>query len=743
MVTRLRCALTLALVAYARESYAQTAPPAPPPVPAWPAPPAETTPAPAVASAPVEVTVRGDRASTRNRNGATVATLSREDIQALPAGDSQVLSDVIATQAGVVRDVYGLELFHVHGLEYGISYCIDGIPIMYGAGESFADVVPTRLVESVSLITNGIPVEYGANGGVVELTTRRPSETPAGDAQVLYGSFNTVQPAVTYTQSFGKWDVLLGGNYLTTDYGLNAPQFTPIVHDAETAGAAFGKVDFRPSDHDHFELLTQWQAHSYQIPIDTTIEPLSDAPPGAVRATDAYGNAPPVFVPYGANPTEQEQDLLAAVSYLRSVGGDKLQISPYFRYSTIGLDCDPDGSLGPTADPDTTCTNLNRRVLHEGANASYAWDVAAHHHVKAGVLADDAQESLGFSLFTNHDSPGAGPNPSLTQSGSDDLNVFQGGAYLQDEITAGKATVAPGVRVDLENASYAGSSNVPDLLLVVPTLRVGFTYALTDHLMFHASGGYIGSNPQTLDVPIVAEAFGLTKSIPAADTLKAEKDEQADLGLTYRIPHRLKVNVTAWGRTSQDTIDWNPVSTSAVLVNYNWAQGRAVGVDLSADAVIDKYLTAFGNVSPQLAETEGVSSAQYLFTSSAVNYQGWSELDHTQFLTMSFGADLHDANAASHLSALVQYGSGLRTGPDFNENLPAHCTLNVTLRHKFDSAPLHPEVAIDVLNVLNEVTVLRIADGYFGSSYGPPRRVFLRLIVPFGGSERTASQERL
>jgi hypothetical protein len=686
-----------------------------------------------------DVRVQGTRAE---KAGATVAVISRDDIETLPSGDSQVLSDVLATQAGLVRDVYGLELFHVHGLEYGISYFIDGIPILYGAGESFADVIPTRLVERVNLITSGIPVEYGANGGVVELTSRRPSDKPAGEVQMLYGTFNTVQPSANYSQSFGKWDVLVGGNYFTSQYGLNAPQFTPIVHDAETAGAAFGKVDFRPSAHDRLELLTEWQTHSYQIPIDTTIQPRSDAPPGAVRGNDVYGNAPPVFVPYNANPTENEQDLLAAISYVHSAEGQKLQISPYFRDSTIGLNCDPTGSLGPTADPNTTCTNLNRRVLHEGVNGTYGWNVAEHQHWKAGVIADDAQETLGFSLFTNQGSSNGGPNPNMTKTGADDINVLQAGAFLQDAITAGKATLSPGVRVDLENAIYSGS-DVSDLLLASPSVRLGFTYDLTDRLLFHASAGYIWSNPQTLDVPAVAQAFGLVGSIPAGDNLKAEKDEQADVGLTYRMPRHLKVNLTVWGRTSQDTLDWNPVGTSAVLVNYNWERGRAVGFDLSVDAMVSRYLTAFGNVSPQLAEVEGVNSAQYLFTPSAVNYQGWGELDHTQFLTMNFGADLHDEDAKSHLSALVQYGSGLRTGPDFNENLPAHCTLNLTLRHKFDIGPVHPEVAIDVLNVLNEVSVLRIADGYFGSSYGPPRRVFVRLIVPFGGSGDTASREHI
>jgi hypothetical protein len=680
-----------------------------------------------------EVNVYGTRDTAP---GATVAVVTRKDIETLPSGDSQVLSDVIATQAGVVRDVFGLELFHIHGLEYGITYTIDGIPIMYGAGESFADVVPTRLVDSIHLITSGMPVEYGANGGVVELTTRRASEEPAGDVQLLYGNFNTVQPSANYSQSFGKWDVLVGGHYLTTDYGLPAPQFIPIVHDAETAGAAFGKVDFHASAHDRFELLTEWQAHSYQIPIDTTLEPLSDAPPGAIRAVDGYGNAPPVFVPSNANPTEQEQDLLAAISYVHTGDGEKLQVSPFFRYSTIGLNCDPTGSLGPTADPGTTCTNLNRQVLHEGASATYAWDFGASQRWKAGLLVDDAQEAFNASLFTNQGSPNGGPNPGLTQTSADNINVLQGGAFLQDEIAVGRATFFPGVRLDLENAAYSGPATPPPgLLLAGPSVRLGITYAISDTLLLHASTGYIWSNPQTLDVPAVAEAFGLTRSIPTGDELKAEKDEQADLGLTYRVPGRLKLNLTVWGRTSQDTIDWNPVGPSAVLVNYNWAEGRAYGLDLSADAVVARVLTTFASVSPQSAEVEGVDSAQYLFTPSAVNYQGWTQLDHTQFLTMNFGADLHEPTdrPLSHLSVLAQYGSGLRTGPDFNENLPPHCTLNVTLRHRFESVALHPEVAIDVLNALNESYPLRIADGYFGSSYGAPRRVNLRLIVPFGG----------
>jgi hypothetical protein len=95
------------------------------------------------------------------------------------------------------------------------------------------------------------------------------------------------------------------------------------------------------------------------------------------------------------------------------------------------------------------------------------------------------------------------------------------------------------------------------------------------------------------------------------------------------------------------------------------------------------------------------------------------------------GVDLHDESEQSHLSVLFQYGSGLRTGPDNNETVPGHSVWNMTLRHRFD-LPLHPEVAVDVLNAFDAVYAIRIANGFVGSAYGPLRQVDVRLSVPFG-----------
>jgi outer membrane cobalamin receptor len=670
------------------------------------------------------------------QTGSSAATITRDALQTLPGGDAQSLSDIIAVEPGIVRDVFGIGPVHVRANQNGIVYALDGVLLPQGLLFQFAETVPTRLVQSVNLLTGGLPAEYGSQngaGGVIDVTTRRPSERPEGEVQLLYGTYQTIQPSAAYSQAFGKWDVFLEGTYLGTQLGLNPPDVSPILHDAEIAGSAFGKVDYDATAKDRLELIAEFAQHNFQVPIDPTVLPLSDAPPGAVRGVDSYGNAPPVFVPYNAHPTEAEQDLFATLAYVRVSEGTRLQVSPYVRYTTSHLNCDPVLSLGATADPGTTCANVDRRLWHEGASATYAWSMGAQQRWKAGVLLDDTQSALSYSQFTRDDeSPSGGPDPGLTINGGDHINILLAGAFVQDEITVGKAKFFPGVRADVQNAVFE-ASHQPQLLLAGPSARLGFSYAFSDALVLHAYAGYLWSPPTSLDAPVAAARLaGVTGAIPAADNLKPERDEDAELGLAYRIFRRLKASLTAWGRYSQDTIDVQNVGPTSLVVNYNYARGRAVGVELAADAVASKYLTAFGNVTWELGYGQGVDSAQYLFAPADLAYTGWQILDHVQNWTVNAGADLHDEAARAHFSVLAQYGSGLRTGPNNDETVPGHFTLNATVRYRFDFV-LRPEIAIDVLNVLDAEYPLRIANGYFDGAYGPPRQVDLRLIVPFGG----------
>jgi outer membrane cobalamin receptor len=683
----------------------------------------------------VEVHVSGDRAVARGQTGSSVATVSRKDLQALPGGDAQTLTQIVLTQPGFTPDSFGPDgVLHIRGSEMGVLYLVDGVPIPGSLAGQFADILPTGLVQNLRLISGGQPVEYGPNaGGVVDVTTRHGTGKPAGEVQMVYGTYQRAQPSGWYSQAFGKADVFVAGTLLTTQRGLDAPAASPILHDAEQSGNVFGRVDYRLSDHDRIELLARYSQQHFQIPIDPTLLPLSDGPPGAIRGNDIYGNSPPPFVPYNANPTELERDLFATVAYAHAFSTGSVQLAPYVRYSYGDLNCDPTGSLGATADPGSYCANVARSLLHEGQNVTYAWTAGSLQSWKAGVVLDDAQSGVDYVQFARDDaSLLGGPNPALTVSDRDNTNILSSGAFLQDEITIGKFKLFPGLRADLQNATFTGTRQ-PNHLLAGPSARLGFSYEFSKALVLHGFAGYLWQPPSTIDASVAARVLipGLAgQSIPV--DVKAERDESAEIGLTYRIPQRLDATLTGFGRYSQDTLDVQPVGSTDLIEDYNYIRGRAVGVELAYRAVANEYLQGFGNGSWNIAQGQGIDSARYLFAPDQVAYQGWQKLDHMQEWTVNVGIDLHDESEASHLSVLFQYGSGLRTGPDNNETVPGHSTWNLTLRHRFDFA-LHAEVAIDVFNALDAVYAIRIANGFVGSAYGPLRQVDARLTIPFGG----------
>jgi Carboxypeptidase regulatory-like domain/TonB-dependent Receptor Plug Domain len=687
-----------------------------------------------------EVRVSGNR-TPPGQTGASVSVLSHRDIQDLPGGDAQSLSQVVLTQPGFTPDSFGPDgLFHIRGAETGVLYVVDGVPIPGDVAGQFTDILPAPIIQKVNLISGGQPVEFGPNaGGVFDITTREGAGKPEGAVQMVYGTYQKAQPSAWYSQAFGKLDVFVAGTLLSTQRGLDPPAATPILNDAELGGNAFTRVDYRPNSHDRIELIARYSEQHFQIPIDPTLLPLSDAPAGATRGPDSYGNLPAPFVPYNASPTEVERDLFVTAAYSHAFPGTvSVQVAPYVRYFYGNLDCDPDATLGPTADPGSVCSSIIRSMTHEGQNTTYAWRVGDAQRWKAGVVLDAAESVVDYSLFTRSNdpvqSPVGGPYAPETNSGQDNTNILSGGAFLQDEITVGGLKVFPGLRADFQNANYLGASQ-PNLLLGGPSARLGFSYALSTSLLLHGFVGYLWQPPNAVDASVAARALvpGLIGQ-PLPTNLEAERDESAEVGLTYRIPHRFDVGLTGYGRFSQDTIDVQTVGATDLIEDYNYNRGRAVGAELASHATVNNFLRGFGNVSWNIAQGQGIGSEQYLFTPAQVAYPGWQILDHVQEWTVNVGADLHDEAQTSHLAVSFQYASGLRTGPDNNETVPGYTLWNATLRHRFDLGRyLRPELAIDVFNALDTVYAIRIGNGFVGNAYGPLRQVNGRLTIPFGG----------
>jgi hypothetical protein len=692
--------------------------------------------APLDAPEPPVVEVRIAGAAGRGQTGSSVSVVSRRDLLSLPGGDAQSLTQIALTQPGFAPDSFGPDgTVHVRGAEMGVLYVVDGIPMPGGLTGQFTDVLPTGLVQKVRLISGGQPVEFGPNaGGVVDVTTRHGTGNPEGEAQMVYGTYQRAQPSAWYSQAFGSADVFVAGSFLSTQRGLDTPAASPILHDAEESGSAFARVDWRPREGERVELLARYSQQHFQIPIDPTLLPLSDGPPGAARGPDAYGNAPPPFVPYNANPTESERDLFVTAAYARTLASGSVLLAPYVRSSYGDLDCDPTGSLGATADSGSICASVTRQLLHEGQTATYAWSVGNSQSWKAGVVFDDAQSDVNYTQYTRDDRLAVGgANPKLTIAGRDDTNILGAGAFVQDEIRLGKLKILPGVRADVQDASFTDASE-PSLVLGGPSVRLGVAYDVSRYLSVHGFVGYLWQPPSAVDASVAARVLVpdlAGKAVPV--DVKAERDESAELGVTVRLPRESDVTLTVYGRVMQDTLDVATVGSTDLSVDYNYARGRAVGAELAYHTTPCKYLQGFGNVSWNVAQGEGYDSGRFLFTPEELAFAGWHILDHVQAWTANAGLDLHDEPQKTHFSVLFQYGSGLRTGPDNDQTVPGHATWDATLRHRFDLSFIRPEIALDIFNALDTVYAIRIANGLVGSAYGPLRQVDARITVPFGG----------
>ena len=664
--------------------------------------------------------------------------LDHADIQSLPRGDTASVNEVLATQPGFVYDAFG-NLF-ARGNHANIQYQLDGVPLPDSVSGLFGGFLSAKFIENMELITGGLPAEYGERlAAVVNLNTRHPSPDGEGEAEIVYGAYQTFSPSAFYGRQFGALSVLAGASYKGTNRALDPQAFSPILHDAGHEERGFLKLDYDFSDQNHLSLLGTFARNRYQIPIDPFSEPLDPNHPNATRLPDAYGNPPPPFFPRDTNQTQTERDFLALVSYRHNFNPrSSLRTSAYYRGSNGIFFGDPTHALGPTQDPcstdDTgqvTCastSDVTRRANHIGVDTEYLLGIGESHVLKFGGKVDQLFGSTDYTSYTRSDSL-LGPDPDLTVSGSDQAHATSGGVFAQDRLTFGKFVVNAGLRFDFQKVSFTGTPDQATHTGLEP--RLGIAYAFTPNVVPHAFFGLLWMPPPVLDTPAAARQLGV---LPADQVvtydLRPEKDRYAEIGISARVLPELTLGLNVWGKLSTDQLDDIEVGSTNVLSPYNFRDGRAGGVEVSAVFVLSRQFSAFGNATLQSAQGRGIASATYLFSPDALANNNWQTLDHSQTWTANTGATYHFFRT-TQLSGLLAYGSGLRTGPANNQHVPDHVRIDASLGHEFRDWPLRPKLTLDVVNVLNSQYAYRIANGFNGSHWAPGRSAFVRLTTSF------------
>jgi len=647
----------------------------------------------------------------------SVTTMSRQTLDELPGGNDRPVTDVLATQPGFVVDALGN--VYARGNHANVQYQIDGVPVPDSVGSLFAASIPVRMIQNLEIYTGGMPAEFGDRlGAVVNLTTRAATDHPEGAAQVRYGSYNTVEPGVTYaTKLTDRIGVFGGASFVTSDRALDPPSIDPL-HDHGYSSRVFGRIDWQQCDCNRYELFATYGHNRFQIPLDPIATQFDPAHP---RPVDQYGNDAPAFVPRTTSSTETEDELFTALAFTHKLDNGQFLLAPLYKLSHGVLFGDAMRALGPTSDPDAVASDVDRLAHHVGAIGAYTLKSGSH-LFKAGAGADLLH---GLTTFTEYGRlPAGGVDPAMTVRGTDDTNAATSGAYAQDHITLGQLAIDAGLRVDEQHVMLEGGKT-DDQAGVSP--RLGASYSFTKETIIHLFTGVNWQPPAPLDATNAARALGIDTSNAAYD-LKAETDLYAEGGIATRLVNELRGGLTAWGRYAYNQLDDVSIGSTSLVSNYNFDRGRAGGLEASLDLKVGPWLSGFANASYGFAQGEGISSAKFLFDAATLADHSWQTLDHAQTLTANGGATVRDGRFV--VTGLIAYGSGLRTGPSNNQHVPGHVRGDVSMSYTFLPHAYPIKVGIDVINVADARYAYRIGNGFVGSSYGAPRTVFLTLSLP-------------
>jgi outer membrane receptor protein involved in Fe transport len=158
---------------------------------------AQTTPAPAPAATVSEIVVTARRLDAARDTiqpqiGASVYSITDQAIQAMPAGESAPLDQVILQAPGVAEDSYGQ--IHVRGEHNGLQFRLNGVILPEGLSV-FSQALSPRLAQSVELITGALPAQYGLRtAGIVDITTKSQLDN-GGEVSIYGGSRDEINPS--------------------------------------------------------------------------------------------------------------------------------------------------------------------------------------------------------------------------------------------------------------------------------------------------------------------------------------------------------------------------------------------------------------------------------------------------------------------------------------------------------------------------------------------------------------------
>ena len=639
--------------------------------------------------------------------GASDYHIDRKILETQPGGVDRSLVQVLLQAPGVTLDSYGS--IHVRNEHANLQYRLNGV-IVPESISGFGATFDPHIADSVDLLTGTLPAQYGyRTSGVINLKTQSGNFENGGDLSFYGGSHGTLEPSGSVHGNSGNLNYFVSGSYLENDLGVENPTASrDAIHDHTRQYRAFGYLSDILSDSSRLTLFGGTSIGYFQIP---------NNPGQGDPATNYVLGGNSTFDSARLDQNQREITHYGVLAYQYAGGAFNLQIAPFIRYSQTRYTPDPQGGdliLAGVAD------NSRLSSLTAGVQADGSYKLSGSHMLRFGLFFQNERTrsnvtSQVFSVDSSGSQVPGLPPLSITDSGGRNGQLY--GIYLQDEWSLTPTlTLNYGARFDAVRAFTDEQQLSP---------RVNMVWKPVKGTTFHI--GYARNftpPPQELiAAPTLALFVGTTKEteITTADSVKAEREHYFDAGVEQGLAPGLKVGLDAYYKIKRNLLDEGQFGPSLVLSPFNYAEGFAWGVELSASYThgpVDLY----ANVARGQEKGKNIVSSQYFFAADELAYiaNHYIYTDHSQRWTASGGGSvtIHDSIGTLIPTVDFVYGDGLRADDPAGivpngGKLPSYFTANFGIAQNLDGPGVLKGLSIrfDVVNLFDKVYLLRDGSG--------------------------------
>ena len=661
----------------------------------------------------------------RKDSSSTATDVGKQVISAQSVGvHNRELQSVVSTVAGSSTENNGL--VHFRGVDDGILYVLDGIPIADRLDSISASPPDLEGVNALEVITGNIPAEFGGRSGAVVVM------------QSQYGAATPLRGAVAFGGgSFGSRDLELTASGGTRKLGLtgsaslmDSERFLDPVHPANfnNYGAVANlnlRMDWHPRPDELFVLDLTGDGSNFDVP-----NTLEQALAGQEQRQQLRDDSQSL----------KFQHLWSSVA--------ALDLAVFRRRVASKL-------LASENDVPLSASQ-NRSHTRTGAFAGLAWQHRRHTlKFGGGATRVDVGEFFGFHITDPTIAAEQEISPAALTFTADNPFVFQGSrtgsewfGYVQDNFSPiSNLNLALGARFERSTLPVRDHQISP---------RVGAVYYVPKtRTAVRASFNRLYMPPQIENL-LLADSAQARALSPFAESgggapIHPEKVSAYEIGFSQAAVTLFRLDVAQWWRSFTNFDDPNVFFNTTVVFPNSVSEGWARGVDVRLDVLQRRGWAGYLSYTNARILQIGPINGGLFLTNEFIEIGPGTRFvpDHDQRNVGSAGITYSHKKGWASLSGRHESGVPLGVDEDRLEELrsaPGAELVNFARgrvkpwtvwdfaagTHLLRRAPYDLGLEFGVQNITNRAFVYNFGSPFEGTHFGRPRMFTARLRVALG-----------